>query len=75
VPAVVLHQLDVVAQYRRIRAEVGARRLEVPLADPAARFRILGPDHDNRISRNCKICGHLRQVKAPGLNVTVSPAA
>jgi transposase len=46
------------------------------LADPAARFRDLGPDHyDNRISRDRKIASHLRQLQALGLNVTIEEAA
>jgi transposase len=46
------------------------------LADPAARFRDLGPDHyDNRNSRDRKIASHLRQLQALGLNVTIEEAA
>ena len=42
------------------------------LADPAARFRDLGPDYyDNRISRERKISNHVRQLEALGLNVTI----
>ena len=42
------------------------------LADPAARFRDLGPDHyDNRVSRDRKILNHVRQLQALGLNVTI----
>jgi transposase len=46
------------------------------LADPAARFHDLGPDHcDNQVSRDRKILNHVRQLQAPGLNVTVEEAA
>ena len=46
------------------------------LADPAARFRDLGPDHyDNRISRERKINNHVRQLEALGLTVTIEQAA
>jgi transposase len=46
------------------------------LADPAARFRDLGPDHyDNRVSRDRKICNHVRQLQALGLTVTIEEAA
>ena len=45
------------------------------LADPEARFRDLGPDfYDNRISRDRKIAGHVRQLQALGLTVTLTPA-
>jgi len=46
------------------------------LADPAARFRDLGPDYyDSRISRERKISNHLRQLEALGLHVTIEEAA
>src|SRR5215510_9325193 len=46
------------------------------LADPAARFTDLGPGwHDQQAGRDRKIRGHLRQLKALGLDVTVNPAA
>jgi len=46
------------------------------LADPAARFRDLGPDHyDNRVSRDRKIANHVRQLQALGLNVAIEEAA
>ena len=46
------------------------------LADPAARFRDLGPGYyDNRISRERKINNHVRQLQALGLNVTIEEAA
>ena len=45
------------------------------LADPAARFRGLGPDYyDNRVSRERKIHSHVRQLEALGLTVTVEEA-
>ena len=46
------------------------------LADPTARFTDLGPGwHDEQAGRDRKIRGHLRQLKALGVDVTVSPAA
>jgi transposase len=46
------------------------------LADPAARFRDLGPDYyDSRISRDRKISNHVRQLEALGLTVTINEAA
>ena len=45
------------------------------LADPAARFRDLGPGYyDNRISRDRKISNHVRQLQALGLTVTIEEA-
>ncbi|HEX6519605.1 MAG TPA: transposase [Streptosporangiaceae bacterium] len=45
-------------------------------ADPSARFAGLGPGwHDEQAGRDRKIRGHLRQLKALGLEVTVTPAA
>jgi transposase len=42
------------------------------LADPAARFRDLGPDHyDNHVSRDRKIRNHRRQLEALGLTVII----
>jgi transposase len=44
------------------------------LADPQARFTDLGPDHYARhADRNRKARGHIRQLQALGLNVTVTP--
>jgi transposase len=46
------------------------------LADPAARFRDLGPGYyDDRISQERKIANHLRQLQALGLSVTIEEAA
>ena len=46
------------------------------LADPAARFRDLGPGYyDNRISRDRKISNHVRQLQALGLTVTIEETA
>jgi transposase len=46
------------------------------LADPAARFRDLGPDwHARKGDRDRKIRAHLRQLQALGLDVTITPAA
>jgi transposase len=45
------------------------------LADPAARFRDLGPGYyDNHISRDRKISNHVRQLEALGLTVTIEEA-
>jgi transposase len=45
------------------------------LADPAARFHDLGPDHyDTQIDRDRKIRNHIRQLEAYGLNVAITPA-
>src|SRR6185312_14141473 len=45
------------------------------LADPAARFRDLGPGYyDDRISRERKIHNHVRQLEALGLRVNVEEA-
>ncbi|HEX3388683.1 MAG TPA: IS110 family transposase [Streptosporangiaceae bacterium] len=47
------------------------------LSDPSARYADLGPDwHQRKADRDKKIRGHLRQLRALGLNVTVTePAA
>jgi len=46
------------------------------LADPTARYTDLGPGwHDQQAGRDRKIRSHLRQLKALGLDVTVTPAA
>ena len=46
------------------------------LADPAARFTDLGPGwHDQQAGRDRRIRAHLRQLKALGVDVTVTPAA
>lgn len=46
------------------------------LADPAARFTGLGPGrHDAHANRDRKIRAHLRQLQAPGPDVTIAPAA
>jgi transposase len=43
------------------------------LADPAARYRDLGEDHyASRTSRDKKIRGHLRQLQALGLTITIT---
>jgi hypothetical protein len=45
------------------------------LADPAARYRYLGPGYyDDRISTERKIRNHVRQLEALGLTVTITPA-
>jgi transposase len=46
------------------------------LKDPEARYADLGPDwHARKTGRDRQIRGHLRQLQALGLNVTVTPAA
>jgi transposase len=46
------------------------------LNDPEARFTDLGPDwHQRKTSRDKKIRGHIRQLQALGLDVTITPAA
>jgi transposase len=46
------------------------------LASPEARFTDLGPDwHDRNDDRDRKIQAHLRQLRAFGLDVTLTPAA
>jgi hypothetical protein len=46
------------------------------LADPSARFTDIGPGwHDDHAGRDRKIRAHLSQLKALGLDVTVTPAA
>ncbi len=43
------------------------------LADPAARYRDLGPDwHAAHVNRDKKIRNHIRGLQAPGLTVTVA---
>ena len=43
------------------------------LADPAARYRDLGPDwHATHVSRDKKIRNHIRGLQALGLTVTVA---
>ena len=46
------------------------------LANPAARFRDLGPDyHTNRIATERRLRNHIAQLTAMGYRVTVEPAA
>jgi len=46
------------------------------LADPQARYTDLGAGwHDRKTDRDKKIRGHLRQLRALGLQVTITPAA
>jgi len=46
------------------------------LADPAARFRDLGPDyHTNRLTIEKRLRNHIAQLAAMGYRVTVEPAA
>jgi transposase len=62
----------------RARCAVGRSVLVIVwhlLADPAARFRDLGPDwHERSGDRDRKIRAHLRQLQALGLDVTITPA-
>jgi hypothetical protein len=45
------------------------------LSNPGARYADLGPDHHARHSdASRKIRGHIRQLEAPGLDVTETPA-
>jgi hypothetical protein len=45
-------------------------------SDPATRFRDPGPGrHQRKADRDRKIRSHLRQLRALGLNVTITPAA
>ncbi len=75
-------------RYRRIARKRGKRKALAAiarsilviiyhlLADPAARYRDLGPDHyDNRVSRDRKIRNHVRQLESLGLTVTIAEAA
>jgi transposase len=46
------------------------------LADPDARYHDLGPDYyTSRLNKEKKIRGHIRQLRALGLEVTITPAA
>jgi transposase len=46
------------------------------LADPASRFRDLGPDYyTSKINKDRKAQGHIRQLQALGFTVTLTPAA
>jgi transposase len=46
------------------------------LADPASRFRDLGPDHHaSRVNTDRKIRTHIQQLEALGYSVTLEPAA
>jgi transposase len=75
-------------RYRRIARRRGKRKALAAiarsilviifhlLADPAARYHDLGPDHyDTRTDRDRKIRNHVRQLQAPGLDVTLHPQA
>ena len=74
-------------RYRRIARRRGKRKAITAvarsvlviifhlLADPAARYRDLGPGyHDDHVSRDRKIRNHVRQLEALGLTVTITPA-
>jgi len=75
-------------RFRRLSKRIGGIRAQCAvgrsiliivwhlLADPAARFRDLGPDwHARKGDRDRKIRAHLRQLQALGLDVTITPAA
>jgi transposase len=75
-------------RYRRLARRLGGTRAQCAvgrsilviiwhlLSDPAARFRDLGPDwHDRKTDRDRKIHAHLSQLRALGLDITVTPAA
>jgi transposase len=75
-------------RYRRIARRRGKRKALAAiarsilviifhlLADPAARYHDLGPDHyDTRTDRDRKIRNHVRQLQALGLDVTLHPQA
>jgi transposase len=63
----------------RARCAVGRSILVIVwhlLKNPEARFTDLGPDwHLRKTDRDKKIRGHLRQLQALGLDVTITPAA
>lgn len=74
-------------RYRRLARRRGKRKALVAtarailviifhlLADPAARYRDLGPGYyDDKISTERKIRNHVRQLQALGLTVTITPA-
>jgi transposase len=75
-------------RYRRIARRRGPARAQVAVArsilviiwhllnDPAARYTDLGPGHyATRTGKDKKIRGHVRQLQALGLEVTITPAA
>ena len=75
-------------RFRRLSRRIGGVRAQCAvgrsilviiwhlLADPAARYRDLGPGwHDEQAGRDRRIRSHLRQLKALGVDVTVNPAA
>jgi transposase len=75
-------------RYRRLARRLGGVRAQCAvgrsilviiwhlLSDPAARFTDLGPDWSARKSdRDRKVQAHLRQLRALGVEVTITPAA
>ena len=75
-------------RYQRIARRRGAARAQVAvarsilviiwhlLADPSARYTDPGPGHyATRTDKDKKIRNHVRQLQAPGLTVTLTPAA
>jgi transposase len=76
------------ARLRRLSKRIGGARARCAVArsilvivwhllsDPAARYADLGADwHERKTDRDKKIRGHLRQLRALGLQVTVTEAA
>jgi transposase len=75
-------------RFRRLSRRIGGVRAQCAvgrsilviiwhlLSDPEARFRDLGPGwHERRADSDRKIRSHLRQLRALGLDVTITPAA
>jgi transposase len=75
-------------RYRRLARRLGGVRAQCAvgrsilviiwhlLSDPAARFTDLGPDWNTRKGdRDRKVQAHLRQLRALGVEVTITPAA
>ena len=73
-------------RYRRLAKRRGKRKAQAAiarsilviifhlLADPETRYHDLGPDHyDTHTDRDRKIRNHIRQLKALGLDVTITP--
>jgi transposase len=76
------------ARYHRLARHIGPAKAQVAvartilviiwhlLADPAARYRELGPDwHQHATDRARRTRSHLAQLKALGYDVTLTPAA
>jgi transposase len=74
-------------RYRRLARRIGAARAQVAVArsilviiwhllrDPTARYHDLGASwHQRKTGRDKQIRGHIRQLQALGLEVTITPA-